>query len=323
VRAAAVVLLALVLLVVVGVALGRHDPIDLVPVAGRDDGVPLRTSRVETAAGIRLFVVDAGPEDGPLVLLLHGFPELWWTWHAQIAALARAGFHVRAPDQRGFDASDKPGPVDAYRQDLLADDVVALIDDAGRSEAFVAGHDFGAIVAWHLVLTRPEWVRRLVVFNVSHPLAWTAPEERDEEQVNWFRTFFQIPLLPELVGPFGDWWLMARYLRATSRPGTFDEPVLSYYRQAWARPGAFGAMIDWYRAAFRHRPEYQRGTPLAVPTKIVFGERDVFNDPRSGPRSVAFCSRCEYVGFPEAGHWVLHEEPEATSRLLVGFFASP
>jgi pimeloyl-ACP methyl ester carboxylesterase len=268
-------------------------------------------------------VVAAGPVDGPLVVLLHGFPEMWWAWHAQIAALSRAGYRVLAPDLRGFHASDKPGPVEAYRDETVMADVVALIEAEGADAAFVAAHDFGAIVAWNLAILAPERVRRMVVFNVGHPLAWIPPEERGEEQVNWFRVFFQLPVLPELVGPFGDWWLMAKNLRDSSRPGTFDAPVMSYYKQAWARPGAFGAMVDWYRAGFRYRREYDPDARVDVPTKIVFGMRDVFNDPASGPRSLEHCTRCEFVPFEDAGHWLLNEEPEASSRLILEHFAAP
>jgi len=322
-RIALAVALVLLAAGVAGVRMGRHAPIDLVPIAEQADGVRLQSRRVETAPGVRLFVVSAGPADGPLVVLLHGFPELWWTWHAQIAALARAGYHVLAPDLRGFDRSDKPGPVEAYRPEAVWSDVVALIEAAGQHDARIAAHDFGAIVAWNLAIHEPERIQRMVVFNVGHPLAWVRSEERGDEQVNWFREFFRLRGLPELVGPFGDWWLMARSLRNSSRPGTFDEPVMSYYRQAWAQPGAFGAMVDWYRASFDHPLDYDPDQRVEIPTKIVFGEEDVFNDPRSGPRSLAYCTRCEYISFPDAGHWILHEEPEATSRLILEHFSAP
>jgi pimeloyl-ACP methyl ester carboxylesterase len=321
-----VALVAAALLVAIGAAgvrMGRHEPVDLVEVARVEHGLDLASRFVETAPGVRLHVVEAGPPDGPLVLLLHGFPETWWTWHAHVAALAREGFRVLAPDLRGFHASDKPGPVEAYRREALRADVVALVEDAGARDARIAAHDFGAIVAWDLAIVEPERVRRMVVFNVGHPLAWVPPEERGEEQVNWFRVFFQLPVLPELVGPFGDWWLMAKNLRDTSQPGTFDEPVMSYYKQAWARPGAFGAMIDWYRAGFRWPADYAGAPPVAVPTKIVFGMQDVFNDPSSGPRSLEHCTRCEFVPFEDAGHWLLNEQPDATARLIVDHFRAP
>ncbi|MBW2444282.1 MAG: alpha/beta fold hydrolase, partial [Deltaproteobacteria bacterium] len=283
---AAVVLAVLV----VGVLAGRHDPIDMVAIAEQAHGVDLESRFVETAPGVRLHVVSAGPTDGPLVVLLHGFPEFWWTWNEQIAVLAGAGFRVLAPDLRGFNASDKPDGVEAYRLEAVWGDVVALIEEAGERSAMIAAHDFGAILAWNLALHEPERIRRLVVFNVGHPLAWVPDEERGKDQVNWFRVFFQLPVLPELVGPFGDWWLMARNLQGSSEPGTFDEPVISYYKQAWARPGAFGATINWYRAAFRWELVPDPGARVDIPTKIVFGLKDIFNEPRSGPRSLNFCT---------------------------------
>ena len=201
--------------------------------------------------------------------------------------------------------------------------MVALIEDAGEQDAMIAAHDFGAILLWNLAIHEPERVRRMVIFNVSHPLAWTPPEADGEEQVNWFRGFFQLRGLPELLGPFGDWWLMSWYLRDSSRPGTFAEPVMSYYKQAWARPGGFGAMIDWYRAGFDYPLEFDRDHKVEIPTKIVFGEKDIFNDPGSGRTSLEYCTRCEFVSFEDAGHWILHEEPEATSRLIIEHFSAP
>ena len=106
--------------------------------------------------GITLHTVTAGPEDGPLVLLLHGFPEFWYSWRRQIPALAAAGFRVLAPDQRGYNLSDKPRELSAGLLDALAADVLGLIDDAGRERAFVVGHDWGAMVAWWLALVAPQ-----------------------------------------------------------------------------------------------------------------------------------------------------------------------
>jgi epoxide hydrolase 4 len=115
--------------------------------------------------GIRLHVVESGPEDGPPVILLHGFPEFWYGWRHQIGPLADAGFRVLAPDQRGYAASEKPEPVSAYALDTLANDVAGLIGSTGRPRAAVVGHDWGGIVAWWLAVRRPEQVERLAVLN--------------------------------------------------------------------------------------------------------------------------------------------------------------
>src|SRR5690606_31267505 len=113
-------------------------------------------SRFVATNGVTLHVVQSGPEDGPLVLLLHGFPEFWYGWRHQIQPLAQAGFRVWAPDQRGYNLSDKPRGLDAYRLDTLALDIVGLIDAAGRDRAIVVGHDWGAVVAWWLALHHAE-----------------------------------------------------------------------------------------------------------------------------------------------------------------------
>ena len=328
-RAALASAAVLGLILAVGLAMGSHDPIDLVAVAEADHGVDLEASFVETAPGVRLHVVAAGPEDGPPVLLLHGYPELWWTWHVQVAALARAGHRVFAPDLRGFHLSDKPAGVASYRMDVILDDLDALVAHTGHDAVDLAGHDFGGIAAWHYVLHRPERVRRLVVFNVSHPLTWgqePAPAEAGEEsedQIGWFRVFARLPWLPERVARFGDWWLTAWYLRNTSQPGTFDPPVIDRYRMAWSRPDAARATLSWYRAAFAHPRRLAPPARVAAPTIVVFGMQDRFNDPRSGPGSLEFLDRGRFVPFEDAGHWILHEKPEETARLLVEFFGAP
>ena len=119
--------------------------------------------------GARLHVRAAGPEDGPLVVLLHGFPEFWYGWRHQIAPLAEAGYRVMVPDQRGYNRSDAPGAMAAYDLDLLVDDVCAVIDAAGRDRAAVVGHDWGGTVGWYFAHTHPERLHRLAVLNMPHP----------------------------------------------------------------------------------------------------------------------------------------------------------
>src|SRR6478609_8482047 len=110
----------------------------------------IRHSEIQTGE-VRLHVAEAGPEDGPLVILLHGFPEFWYGWRHQIGALTEAGYRVMAPDQRGYNRSDKPKDVASYRLETLVDDVVGLIDAVGRDRAAIIGHDWGGIVAWRAI----------------------------------------------------------------------------------------------------------------------------------------------------------------------------
>jgi pimeloyl-ACP methyl ester carboxylesterase len=300
---------------------GRQAPIDIVGITRQRDGVDLESTMIPTN-GIRLHVVQAGPKDGPPVLLLHGYPEFWWGWHEQIARLSRAGFRVIAPDQRGYDASDKPRGIASYKIDLLVADIVGLIDALGYEQVNLAGHDWGGAIAWHLVLEHPERFRKLVMFNAPHPLAWrdARNSEPQEKTISWYRTFFQIPLLPELVGYAGNWALLVKNMRDTSRPGTFPDADMDLYRYAWFRDGASHSMVNWYRAGFRYPHEVSGDGLVRVPTRIVFGMQDRFFEPRLARLSVPHCASGELVEIPNAGHWLLHEEPEVTSRQMIELF---
>ena len=317
---------AAVAVVVLGLAVlayrsGAHPPLDQVAIGRRTLGVELR-SRLVAVNGIRLNVVEAGPAGGRPVLLLHGFPEFWWGWKEQIPRLAKVGFRVVVPDQRGYNASDKPRAVAAYRVSTLVADVVGLLDALGIGAVDLAGHDWGGTVAWRVALAHPDRVRRLVVFNAPHPLAWREAEETpsDERPIQWFRYFFQLPWIPEIAARTYDWALVTDNLTGTSRPGTFDGADLLYYKSAWARDGAWSSMIDWYRAAFR-QPEPLEGDGLVrVPTRIVWGMSDRFFEPRMAILSVRHCQGGRLTSLPAAGHWLLHEEPEATSRAMIEFF---
>jgi pimeloyl-ACP methyl ester carboxylesterase len=255
-------------------------------------------------------------------VLLHGFPEFWWTWHAQMKALAQAGFRVIVPDQRGFGRSDKPPRIEDYRMPERRADIVGLLDALGHERVYLAGHDFGGFVGWDLAIHHPERLRKLAVFNVAHPEVYRSPPppEPGHETTNWFRTFFQLPWLPELVGRSGNWYLLGWNLAESSRPGTFAEPALSYYKSAWAYENAIHTMLDWYRASFRYPAERAPDPRVRVPTRIVWGGLDRFNDPRFGEPSLAFCDAGQLVRYEDAGHWLLHEKPAETSELLIGFF---
>ncbi|MGI8748579.1 MAG: alpha/beta fold hydrolase, partial [Deinococcus sp.] len=151
--------------------------------------------------GVTLHLVEAGPADGPPVVLLHGFPEFWYGWRRQIGALAEAGYRVMVPDMRGYNLSDKPCGVAAYGMEALTGDLLALLDARGYERASVVGHDWGAAVAWSFALRHPERVARLVILNVPHPavFARTLRRSRAQRARSWYMFFFQLPLLPELL----------------------------------------------------------------------------------------------------------------------------
>lgn len=278
---------------------------------------PLR-ERFVTTDGVRLHVVEAGPEDGPLVVLLHGFPEFWYGWRRQIGPLAEAGYRVLVPDQRGYNTSDKPPRVADYQIEALATDILALIAETGRERAHVVGHDWGAVVAWWLGSHHPERVERLGILNVPHPAVMRRHLLTNLRQIrrSWYIFFFQLPWLPERALRRG---LAERALRGTSRRGTFSDEDLVRYREAWAQPGAMRAMVSWYRAAIRGAARTRGPWRVPVETLVLWGARDVALGREMVAPSLALCDRGRSVFFEKATHWVQHEEAEAVNAHLLRF----
>ncbi len=272
---------------------------------------------------LKLHVVQAGPADGPLVILLHGFPEFWYGWKQQIDVLAEAGFCVWAPDQRGYNLSDKPTGIEAYGIDTLVADVIGLIDAAGRQKAVVVGHDWGAAVAWWTAVSYPERVERLVVMNVPHPIVMKRFASRDVGQMvrSWYIGFFQLPWLPELAIRLGNRAMLIGTLLSSSRPGTFRRADLQQYKAAWSQPGAGKAMINWYRASLRKPPARRSSIRVIVPTLLIWGALDKFLKREMAQPSIDLCDNGRVVFIEEATHWVQHEEPKRVNGLLLEFLS--
>ena len=201
---------------------------------------------------IQLHAIEAGPEDGELVLLLHGFPEFWRGWSKQITPLADAGFLVVSPDQRGYNLSEKPSDVDLYHIDILANDILGILKAYNRKQAFIVGHDWGAAVAWHIATYYPDTVKQLIILNVPHPAILILFLRRSIKQLlkSWYIFFFQIPSVPEWVLSRNNYQAMRKMMLASSNPGSFNEQDLAYYKEAWGQLGALTGMLNWYRAAF-------------------------------------------------------------------------
>jgi pimeloyl-ACP methyl ester carboxylesterase len=270
---------------------------------------------------VTLHAIVDGPASSPVVLLLHGFPEFWYGWHRQIEPLAAAGFRVVVPDQRGYNLSSKPSGVAAYALTELVSDVIAIADQLGQKKILLAGHDWGAAVAWSTALMHPQRIAKLVVVNVPHPSVMRKFLSTRPRQFlrSWYMFFFQIPWLPEAVFSAFDFHIGARSLLRSSRPGTFSPDDLAQYRAAWSQPGALTAMVNWYRALFRTRVKFLDKT-VRVPTRILWGERDDFLLTEMAHESLRYCTDSEVFTFPNATHWLQHEEYVNVSGLLIEFF---
>ena len=275
---------------------------------------------VHLTTGIRLQVASAGPADGPLVLLLHGFPEFWYGWRHQIARLAEAGLRVVAPDQRGYNLSDKPAGIAAYRLAALADDIVSLGAALGSDRFAVVGHDWGGVVAWQVAARFPERVTQAAILNAPHPATLRRYASRHPTQLakSWYVGFFQLPKLPELALRAGGFWVLRRVLRRTSRLGTFSDADFARYREAWAQPGALTGGLNWYRA-LRHGSAGRIPPRISVPVRVIWGDRDAFLDRGLAEAGAELCENAEVFRLPRATHWVQHEEADEVNRLLLDF----
>lgn len=307
-----------VALALLGHVSGNQPERDSVAAARAELGIDLE-SRFIDVGEVTLHVVLAGPEDGPPVVLLHGFPEFWYAWRGPLAVLARAGFRVIAPDQRGYNLSDKPPAVDAYRVDRLAADIAGLIAALGYDDAHLVGHDWGGGVAWRAVIDHPDRVRKFVVLDTPHPRSgegFTSTEER----VSWYRTYLQIPWLPGWSARLGNWAMLTNALRNTSQPGTFPDEVLDQFRSAWDRDGAIHTMGKWYRAEY---PPLAGEGRVAVPTLVLVAAHDAFIPADLTRRSALFLDAGEVLELGSGTHWVIQEEPQRIGEILAEFFRRP
>ncbi|MCK9684433.1 alpha/beta fold hydrolase [Scleromatobacter humisilvae] len=273
------------------------------------------------ANGLRFHALAAGPADGPLLLLLHGFPETSHCWSRHLVPLAAAGFRVIAPDQRGIGLSSKPEGIAAYRIDHLAADIVALVRALGRERAQVVGHDWGGAVTWYLAEHHADVVERVAIIDVPHGGTFERYLRSHPSQMlkSWYMLFFQLPRLPEALLRANDFRRLAHAIVATSLSGAFTPEDLAIYRQAWAQPGALTGMLNWYRA-LRLTSKLPRGTGrVAIPVRLMWGDRDHALEPAMAEASIARCDAGEVFHFPDATHWLPREEPERVTALLLEF----
>ncbi|HET8575831.1 MAG TPA: alpha/beta hydrolase [Methylomirabilota bacterium] len=272
--------------------------------------------------------VESRPGAAPLVLLLHGFPEFWYCWRHQIPALAAAGFSVVAPDLRGYNESDKPEDIDAYRITNMVEDVAGMIRSLGRERAVIVGHDWGGAVAYAFAMLKPEMTSRLCVMNSPHPALFAREFQRGNVRQlrrSWYMFFFQFPEVPERVLAADNFRVLKAMLVGSARKGTFRPADLARYVEAFAKPGALTGAINWYRASFRRGlPSVREFPKIAAPTLIIWGDRDFALGTEltrgmrpffSGPFALRYLRG--------VSHWVQHEAPGKVNALLIRFLTRP
>ena len=283
-----------------------------------------RAERVKVG-DIRLAVHAAG--DGPPVVMLHGFPELAYSWRHQLPALAAAGYRAIAPDLRGYGDSDRPSGVAAYTVPALVGDVVGLIDALGYARVHLVGHDWGGGLAWATAALHPDRLESLVICNAPHPVASAEARVEDPGQraKSWYMLLFQFVGVAESWLSDNDFRNLREMVFENAAPGTFTTDDIRVYLDAFARDGALTAALNYYRANMpaaawiRQPPQLP---PITTPTMVIWGEADSYLGLGLLERSVTKVSgpvRVERLG--GVSHWVQQEAPEAVNALLVDWLA--
>lgn len=267
--------------------------------------------RYTQANGIRIHYVEAG--DGDPVVLLHGFPESWYSWRHQIAALS-ADYRVIAPDLRGYNETEAREPYDI---ETLQQDVLALIAETAGGRAHVVGHDWGGALAWLVAMNHPSVVRSLAVCNMPHPVIFQRSVRRPRQLLrSFYMLWFQIPWLPEWMLARDNYRWLARMLIRRCPQGTFTRDDMRVMLANWRRQGLSGG-INWYRALLRQRPHLPDPPPMIMaPTTLIWGEEDfaLGRELTHGTGELVRDFAVHYI--PDVGHFVQQEAPDDVNRLL-------
>jgi pimeloyl-ACP methyl ester carboxylesterase len=272
--------------------------------------------------GLTLSVAQAGPAEGPPVLLLHGFPDSHLLWRHQVAALAEAGHRVVAPDLRGYGESDRPTEVAAYAMRRLVGDVAGLLSALGVGRTAVVGHDWGAGLAWATAMSLPDRVERLAVVSVGHPGASPAAGV-EQRRASWYMLWFLFPGVAEAVLPADDWAYFRQWGWGGAAIGT--DPDCDRQVADLSRPGALEAALAWYRTNIdptRFVGAAPRGSapPVGCPTMGVWSSGDPFLTEAQMTGSEGFVTGpWRYERLEGVDHWVPVHAPDRLDELLLDF----
>lgn len=268
---------------------------------------------------MRLHAVTAGA--GPLVVLLHGFPEFWYGFRRQIPALVAAGYRVLVPDLRGYGRSSKPRGVRAYVLRELVRDVAELIVAAGGTRAHVVGHDWGGGIGWGLAMEHPGLLERLAILNCPHPERFSRGLFTPRQLVkSWYMGFFQLPWLPEHVLSRGRYAVLREAIaRELVPPSCFTDAEYERYVEAFSEPGALRAMLAYYRAGARLRGRVGLRV-IEQPVLVLWGELDRHLRRELAEPSRRWVPNARVERLPDASHWLHHERAEQVNARLIAFF---
>ncbi len=268
--------------------------------------------------GIRMHYVTQGK--GPLIVLLHGFPEFWYSWRYQLPFLAERGYTVVAPDLRGYNDTDKPRT--GYDVPTLLRDIAGLIKGLGQEKAIIVGHDWGGVLAWAFAMSYPQMTERLIVMNAPHPQAMQrAFRTLKQLRKSWYIFAFQLPWLPENALLRNNAYEIGRMLKgAAVQKSAFPNEVLAKYQEAMSKPGAMTAALNYYRQLIRHPLRSAKNhASIAVPTLLIWGEQDIALGIELTYGLEQWVPNIQIKRIPDSGHWVQQEKPELVNTLMAEF----
>ncbi len=281
--------------------------------------------RFVDSAGVKIHVVESGPEDGRPVLFVHGFPEFWWSWRHQLDACAAAGYRAVALDLRGFGDSDRPEGVAAYALPNSLADVTAVIETLGGRSALVS-HDWGGTLGWAYAALFGDNVERLVVMNAPHPSAYhDVHKHLSQLQASWYMFFFQFEGVAEEVLSRNGFELLRMWFYDTATVKLSDDEIARYI-ELFSRPGALTAGLNWYRAnvpAGSYLAEQRLTLPaIRCPSMLLWGLDDAYLTFELGRRAGEFVDAPFALNaLPETGHWIQQERPDEVNELLLAFLS--
>jgi pimeloyl-ACP methyl ester carboxylesterase len=293
---------------------------------------PMREHKFAEVNGVKLHYVTEG--QGKLLLFAHGFPEFWYGWKKQLDEFGRDHQAV-APDLRGYNLSSKPADVDQYAVPLMVEDIRALAAHIGAKKFTLVGHDWGGVVAWAFAAAHPEMLEQLVIINAPHPAVFARElrENPAQQQASQYMLVFRSPQTEAFLSANNCAALVENILGEGLKKGYFNEEDKKAYVEAWSQPGALTGGLNYYRAAHIGPPTGEAGEfaaqagldPAAfrikVPTLVIWGEKDAYLLAGNLEGLDKFVPNLRVERIPEAGHWVVHEQPERVNRFIREFLA--
>ncbi|NEP71342.1 MAG: alpha/beta hydrolase [Okeania sp. SIO1H6] len=278
------------------------------------------SSNFITANSIKIHYVTQG--SGPLMLMLHGFPEFWYSWRHQIPEFAQ-DYKAVALDLRGYNESDKPEDKSAYVMSEFIKDIEGVIKELGYEKCVLVGHDWGGVIAWSFAYAHPEMVEKLIVMNIPHPAKFKEGLGTPEQLLrSWYMFFFQLPFLPELMLEFDDYQGIGSIFKSMVNKSAVTDADIEAYKDAVAKRGALTSMINYYRNIFSGFFNQQEWGILRIPTLMLWGEEDTALGKELTYGTEEYVENFQIRYIPNCGHSVQQEQPQLVNQYMREFLSN-